>query len=169
MDYLKSPKTNSSKVNIRFLVNETLQKGSLIDRKIDGSNTLLHLSVEYDLSDCVQKLLSSGANGGIINGDGFTAKDIAMNNGNQILLQMLGRREDYGKHLQLCESNSNKKSPSKQSKQQFVNSHVGSTGDNKILPLTIGAVYEDYLDWTDSKRCVRLKVCWHVFYTHHGL
>ena len=134
-------KSNSSKVNIRFLVNETLHKGTFIDRKIDGSNTLLHLAVEYDLADCVVKLLSSGASSRLTNSLGLTAKDIALNNGNQNLIQILGRREDYGNHLQHC------------------GSQHSTQSEQKILPLTIGAVYEDYFDWTDTKRCQRLKVC----------
>ncbi len=148
-------KTNSSKVNVRFLVNETLQKGTLIDRKIDGSNTLLHLAVEYDLVECVVKLLSSGANSNIVNSNGYTAKDIALNNGNQIMMQILGRREDYKNHLQLCHPSDLLDSANIQWPRS---AHSPRGGEPRLTPLTLGAVYEDYLDWTDSKRCLRLKV-----------
>ncbi len=161
MKISKPSKINTSKVNIRFLVNETLHKGSHIDRKIDGSNTLLHLAVEYDLLDCVLKLLSSGANSNTLNANGHSPHDIALNNGNQILLQVLGRREDYGKHLKFLEPSSDERSTSKPNiahKELTVNVSTEFDNDAKVLLFRIGAVYEDYLDWSDSKRCQRLKV-----------
>ena len=30
--------------------------------------------------------------------------------------------------------------------------------DAKMVPLLIGTIYEDYMDWTDSQRCNHLQV-----------
>ncbi len=147
-------RNNSIKVSIKSLINETLHKGSHIDRKVDGSNTLLHLAVEHDLLDCVVKLLSSGANSNILNLSGHSAKDIALHNGNQILLQVLGRREEYGNHLMVLDPNIKSELPLKVSQAD----NALHNSDARLLTLRIGAVYEDYLDWSDSKRCQRLKV-----------
>lgn len=144
------------------MVKETVRKGVDIDRPVIGSTTLLHLAIQNDLLDCVVKLLSSGADANLPNEDGATARDIALDNGNQIVLQVLSRREEYTMHLQLFNRCTDISMSTGSSMDHFsalasIDSDVCTT-DLKMVPLTIGAVYEDYFDWTDSQRCNHLQV-----------
>lgn len=152
----------SGSFDIRAMVKDTIRKGVDIDRPVVGTSTLLHLAIQNDLLDCVVKLLSSGADANLTNEDGATARDIALDNGNQIVLQVLSRREEYTMHLQLFNrcadvSSSNGSSMDHFSVLASIDPELCTT-DLKMVPLTIGAVYEDYFDWTDSQRCNHLQV-----------
>lgn len=147
---------------MRAMVKDTIRTGKDIDRHVKGSNTLLHLAVKWDLVDCVVKLLSSGADANLTNEDGYTARDIAVDNGNQILQQVLSRREEYTMHLRLfnrcTEASSNNSGIDQYQVLSAVDVADEDSTDLKMVPLCIGAVYDDYLDWTDSQRCVHLQV-----------
>jgi hypothetical protein len=148
-------------MDIRAMIKDTIRKGKDIDRTIDGSNTLLHLAVQKDLVDCVVKLMSSGADANIVNQDGATARDLAIDNGNQVLLQVLSRREEYTMHLRLFNRCTDVSSSGSGMDHFLVLSSLdpdSCTTDAKMVPLCIGAVYEDYIDWSDSQRCAHLQV-----------
>ena len=62
----------------------------------DKGNTLLHLSVMHDLPECVVKLLAAGADPkGPLNSEACSPEDLALDAGNQQLLQILDRRGDF--------------------------------------------------------------------------
>eukprot|EP00428_Durinskia_dybowskii_P062031 CAMPEP_0170381628 /NCGR_PEP_ID=MMETSP0117_2-20130122/14512_1 /TAXON_ID=400756 /ORGANISM="Durinskia baltica, Strain CSIRO CS-38" /LENGTH=1472 /DNA_ID=CAMNT_0010637215 /DNA_START=229 /DNA_END=4647 /DNA_ORIENTATION=+ len=150
----------SEALDIRAMVKDTIKTGKDIDRHIYGTNTLLHLAVENDLVDCVVKLLSSGADSNLENEEGFTARDLAIENGNQILLQVLSRRDEYTMHLQLFNRYTDVSSSASGMDQYLALSALDPEScptDTKMVPLSIGAVYEDYIDWTDSQRCNHLQ------------
>ena len=148
-------------MDIRAMVRDTIKCGKDIDRCVDGSNTLLHLAIQNNLVDCVVKLLSSGADANLLNEDGYTARDLALENGNQILLQVLSRREEYTVHLRLFDRSTDISS-STSGMDSFnilasLDPDIIAT-DAKMVPLLIGTIYEDYMDWTDSQRCNHLQV-----------
>lgn len=148
----------SRDIELRALVKETIRSGRNIDTRFSNSNTLLHLAVENDLQDCVVKLLSSGADATLRNDNGMTPRDLALDNGNQILLQILSRREEYTLHLQLFNKSSEMSFSSNMDHFQLLASIDESSTNSKMVPLKIGIIYEDYMDWTDSQRCMNLQV-----------
>jgi hypothetical protein len=161
MTSIKAPSNLAEVMDIRAMIKDTIRTGKDIDRLVDGSNTLLHLAVKKDLVDCVVKLLSSGADANIVNEEGHTARDIAIDNGNQVLLQVLSRREEYTMHLRLfnrCTDISSSNSNLEQFQVLSAVEQDGAATDSKMVPLSIGAVFEDYIDWTDSQRCTHLQV-----------
>jgi hypothetical protein len=173
MAYVISSAFYAENIDIRSMVKETIKKGLHIDRLVDGSNTLLHLAVQNDLLDCVVKLLSAGAAANIPNGDGLTARDLALDNGNQILLQVLGRREEYTLHLRLFNRSSGELSSENSNNTNTGLDHLQilasieadmQCASARMIPLSVGAVYDDYLDWTDSQRCSNLQVCFMIVF-----
>lgn len=64
-------------------------------RKNEDCNTLLHFAVSFGLYDDVVQILNLGASLTRRNKCGWTPKDIAVEQGDQIMLQMLGRRDKY--------------------------------------------------------------------------
>jgi hypothetical protein len=184
-----SNNNSTSKQQVRTFVLHVIHSGQVLNHKYGNrQNTLLHLAVLYDLQDCVEKLLSAGANPSEKNGDSQTPSDIAVDNGNQVILQMLNRREEYRKHLQIGDTSdrhlhadtthevdsyresivdrqSLMSSSSSRLLEDSINVSTKSikplrpVEDNtKITPMVLGAVYEDYCDWTISTRCFHLKV-----------
>lgn len=144
---------------IRCLVREATINSSKVDNLVDGSNTLLHLAVKNDLPDCVATLLSSGADAYLPNNEGFSPIDCALDSGNQVLLQILSRRDDHGFHSQFFSKNfevTRNVDGLDSSRQTIVDPEVSD--ENKMLLLSFGAIYEDYIDWTDSQRCINLQV-----------
>eukprot|EP01038_Epipyxis_sp_PR26KG_P007654 gene7654-10417_t len=132
------------------LVNQSLQRGYLIDKSIDKhDNSLLHYAVEYDLKECVSNLLSAGADTSLKNKYEISPIDVALSNGNQILLQLLSRRDNYRRRL-LRISKPSQSVDSADSVSCMVN-------DSNMLVLNLGNIYDDYSDWTDFKRCFHLK------------
>jgi hypothetical protein len=145
-----------SKAQVENLVSEAILWKASIDFLPDGCNTLLHLAVEHDLFECVMRLLSAGANINALNSLGLKPKDIAIINGNQILLQMLTRREDYGKFLSFLDEPDHS-DISMGAEGPNVSKYL-ATCEPRMLQLTFGTIYEDYFDWTDFKRCFHLRV-----------
>jgi len=157
----------SPTVDIRSLVDAAIHKGGAsIDQYIDESSTLLHLAIQNDLIDCVIQLISAGADINIPNSDGLTPRDVALDNGNQIMLQVISRREEC--MMQMF----NRK---KQKKQGLLSnpSLAADRGDGtsdylegeedrhaKMMPHVLNScsIYEDYLDWTDYQRRLHLQV-----------
>ena len=70
---------------------DSIYSGTLIDMKSKEGNTLLHLAVRFDLEKEVAKLLYFGANIMVKNNDGLSAKDIALESANQVMIQLLNR------------------------------------------------------------------------------
>ena len=148
----------SPTIDIRSLVNTAInERGPNIDKYVDDSNTLLHLAIKNDLVDCAIQLISAGADITIQNMDGMTPRDVALDSGNQVMLQVISRREEY------MMQTFNRKKHSRSA--MVVDKHDDSLdddGDNdsKIMPLVLNscAIYEDYFDWTDHQRCLHLQV-----------
>lgn len=144
-----------SKMDIRTMVTDAIRRGVDIDRPVEGSNTLLHLAVQMNLCKSVGKLLSAGADPRKENDEGQTAGSIALDNGNQMILQALSLRDEYTVHLRLF------------NRAQDVSSSRGSMASiaselctivSKMIPISMPVPYEDYMDWTDSQRCRNLQV-----------
>lgn len=180
---------NASKQQVYTFVMHAIHNGQALHHKYGHhQNTLLHLAVLHDLNDCVEKLLSAGANPSERNAHSQTPSDLAIENGNQLILQMLNRREEYRNYLLMgsatntdvvssYEVDSNRDSLLERqsfmsmasTKQSAINdSHLHNSpkskiyqaveDNTKIIPLSLGAVYEDYCDWNNSSRCFHLKV-----------
>lgn len=141
-------KAFTSKTQLKLKINEAIYNGTSLDNRVDQEgNTLLHLAVLNEVQESVVKLLSSGADPNDKNELGYSAIDLALDNGHQILYQLLTRREEYRKHLHTPDTE---------------DSNV-ITENNKFLPLSFGMIYEDYTDWYDSDRYKHLKVLYHFF------
>ena len=145
-----------SKAEVEDLVSEAILWKTSIDYLPNGNSTLLHLAVEHDLVECVVRLLSAGANIHAVDSAGYKPKDIALINGNQILLQVLTRREDYGKFLSFLD-NAHGSTAAADSTGSNLNRYL-EICEPKMLQLTFGTIYDDFFDWTDFKRCFHLRV-----------
>jgi ankyrin repeat protein len=132
-----------SDTECRRLVQEAISNGSVLDVPIDKEgDTMLHLSVIKDLHDCVSRLLSAGANSRELNFMNVTPIDLALDGGNQALLQLFNRREEYKRHA-------------------FSMSPVNLpnlSSNDELSCFTTGIIYQDYCDWTDTERGRRLQV-----------
>jgi hypothetical protein len=140
----------SSGKEISFKIEEVLRFGLPIDQIVDGSNTLLHLSVIHGLSEAVLKLLIAWANPLIENKYGESCVDIAKRTGNQSVLHLLSRRLFVYRRLEeQCLSSGG-----------VFSCPLERDGGDLIsfTPLTLGLVYDDYIDWTPQMRIVRTKV-----------
>lgn len=173
-----SSKHNSSyvispTVDIRSLVDAAIHEGGAsIDQYIDESSccTLLHLAIQNDLIDCAIHLISAGADINIPNSDGLTPRDVALDNGNQIMLQVISRREECMMQM----FNRKKRKKKKQGLLtiptvladrwdrtiDYLEEEEDDDGDTKMMPLVLNSctIYEDYLDWTDYQRRLHLQV-----------
>ena len=94
----------------------------------DNGNSLLHLCVSHNLLDCVISLIFAGANLHTPNSDGLSALDLALENGNQVLIQLIDLAEEYKLFVQATsDSNSNSSDKS----QYFGDTkNEGSTNNN---------------------------------------
>ena len=165
---IESKRTESATKNaIREIVNSGL---SLNDQFSDG-NSLLHLAVAHSLHDEVQQLINIGVNIHLRNGDNITPVDIALENGDQAILQLLNHRHELQKYLLA-------KYPiimSKYSKHYgYLTSDVrsGKVVVNNVpwVGLKSDIVFEDYMDWSDKIKLQRVQVCnvAHVYLLMHG-
>ena len=140
----------SSGKEISFKIEEILRFGLPIDQIVDGSNSLLHLSVIHGLSEAVSMLLTAWANPLIENKCGESCMDIAERTGNQSVLQLLNRRLSVYQRLE---------EQCLPSARVFSRPPERDSGDLiSFTPLTLGLVYDDYIDWTPQMRIVRTKV-----------
>jgi hypothetical protein len=168
IEALHDYQTQENARNFRVLLRRVLSGGHSIDMKMNNDQSLLHHAVSLDLVKEVIKILNCGA---ILmeNKYGKTPLDIALERGNQIILQILNRSADYQNYIKekFCDVSlpkvrliSNRKSDimadtifgqhkygwsqyeldKKTNKLVQCNSHMRSV------------VYDDYLDWTDSQR-----------------
>lgn len=176
---------NNSKQQVRNVVMHVVHNGQSLNQKYDpNQNSLLHLAVMHELEDCVDKLLSAGANPCEKNCIGQTPSDIAIELGNQILLQKLNRREDYWNYLQTggyrhLETNISSYGDIESCQDSIIDRQSllssattkllvdrnyaaessGTVDDHlKIVPLAVSSVFEDYCDWNSTTRCFHLKV-----------
>ena len=138
------------------MVTDAIRRGVDIDRPVEGTNTLLHIAVQMNLCKSVGKLLSAGADPRKENENGDTAYSIALDNGNQMVLQALSLRDEYTVHLRLF------------NRAQDISNSRGSMASvaselcsivSKMVPINMPVPFEDYMDWTDSQRCRNLQVC----------
>lgn len=145
---------------VKLMVENALRRGLNLDNPIDShKNSLLHLCVIYDLDDCMKKLLQSGADPQVYDIHGFSPLDIAVELGNQILCYQISRRIEYIDHVRNYYAQQN------ESFGAFLSNDT-EVEDN-YLPFIVGAIYEDYLDWTPSAKAQHLKVCIFVKMNHH--
>eukprot|EP01032_Pedospumella_encystans_P011145 gene11145-12983_t len=141
-------------MDIRTMVTDAIRRGVDIDRPVEGTNTLLHIAVQMNLCKSVGKLLSAGADPRKENENGDTAYSIALDNGNQMVLQALSLRDEYTVHLRLF------------NRAQDISNSRGSMASvaselcsivSKMVPINMPVPFEDYMDWTDSQRCRNLQ------------
>lgn len=136
--------------DIRRMTQEAISSGIGLDKThLKGGNTLLHQSVRQDLQDCLVKLLSAGANPNVTNQKGETPYDIALENGNQIAMHLLGRREEY-------------------KRQVFQDQDIASPWqefslDGCLSTVFLQVLYDDYMDWTDATKINHLYVSIIIF------
>ena len=173
---------------IKYITANIYSVGVAIDaplrcRDNEDGNSLLHFAVMYELYDDVEQILNLGGSSTRKNTCGLSPKDIAVDQGNQIMIQMLGRRDKYRKqHLERTDSTGSDNdvyTPTKVVEQSELTCNIkccfdsraissSSCGsepfnfaetDDKVLEWRYDAedVHEDYLDWTDSTRAKRLQ------------
>ncbi len=84
---------NSSRTaeNFQILLHEVLNRGQSIDLQFKNGYTLLHYAVKYNLEEDSKKLLHAGASCSLNNKSGKTPIDLAIENGNQVILHLLAR------------------------------------------------------------------------------
>lgn len=140
----RAAKGNYNANEVRRMTQDAISSGIGLDqRDLKGGNTLLHESVLLDLQDCIVKLLSAGANPNVLNLRGERPYDIALDNGNQIAMHLLNRREEY-------------------KRQVFQDQEISSPwqdfsldGSNTVF---LQVIYEDYWDWSDTTKINHLHV-----------
>jgi hypothetical protein len=160
--------------NFRTLLRRVLSGGHSIDMKMNKDQTLLHHAVSLDLVKEVIKILNCGA---IVmeNKYGKTPLDVALERGNQIILQILNRSAEYQNYIKekfgdTCLPKvrlvSNAKSDvmtdtifgqhkygwSQYELDKKTNKLVQSHSHMRSV------VYDEYLDWTDSQRATNQQV-----------
>lgn len=160
--------------NFRILLRCVLSGGHSIDLKMNNGQTLLHHAVSLDLVKEVIKILNCGAIL-MVNKYDKTPLDIAIERGNQIILQILNRSADYQNYLRDKFSNSNL--PKVRLASNRENDSLSETvfGQHKYgwseytLDKTTNrlvqrssymrsVVHDDYLDWTGSHRAKHQQV-----------
>ena len=80
-----------------YSVGVTALDAPLRCKENEDGNTLLHFAVMFGLYSDVEQILNLGASSSRKNKYGLTPKDIAVDQGDQIMIQMLGRRDKYRK------------------------------------------------------------------------
>lgn len=129
---------------IRRMTHDAISSGAGLDQTdFRGGNTLLHEAVQNDLEDCVIKLLSAGADPNVKNAKGETPFDIALDGGNQLLMHLLSRREEYRRQVYHGHDPSS-------SWQNFAIDGVNT--------VSLQVIYEDYWDWSDTTKIHHLYV-----------
>jgi ankyrin repeat protein len=108
--------------------------------------TLLHYAVEFSLQTEVIQLLIAGCNTTIKNNKNLTAEDLAIENGNQQLIQFFQRFTKYRNKFNISHSITYDET-------LFTNHH-----HHNIVGLTLGCVYDDYIDWNNTTRTRHLQV-----------
>lgn len=152
-----------SKSNLNNLLTEVLRRGYAIDFELKNGQTLLHHAVSLNMERETVQLLRSGAQI-LKNKYGKTPIDLALERGNQTILQLLRRSADYHKYIcsKYSESGYNRiKTHSYEGGDAFGASKYAWTpllDRNAEVTLwsssyRLGEVYEDYLDWSDSQKC----------------
>mmetsp|Transcript_10849 Transcript_10849/g.17791 ORF Transcript_10849/g.17791 Transcript_10849/m.17791 type:complete len:1494 (+) Transcript_10849:164-4645(+) len=156
--------------NFRVLLRQVLSGGHSIDMKMSNGQTLLHHAVSHDLVKEVIQILNCGA---ILVENKYekTPLDIALERGNQIILQILHRSADYQNYVKekfgddslpkVRLISSNKKGEASTTDSIF-GQHKYSWSQyeldrkaNKLVHSNShirSVVYDDYLDWTDGQR-----------------
>lgn len=165
--------------NFRTLLRRVLNGGHSIDMKMANDQTLLHHAVSLDLVKEVLRILNCGA---ILveNKYGKTPLDVALERGNQILLQVLNRSADYQNYVK--EKFGDTTLP--KVRMAYSNRKIDSTADtifgqhkygwsqyeldrktNKLVQSNSHmrcVVYDDYLDWTGSQKAKHQEVRHHI-------
>ena len=152
--------------NFRFLLEEVLRRGYAIDIELKNGQTLLHHAVSLNMEREAVQLLRSGAQI-MTNKYGKTPIDLALERGNQIMIQLLKRSADYHKYIRKKYADSTldrRVATSADGGEAFGASKYAWThllDRNSDVTLwgpcyRLGEVYEDYLDWTDGQRAAYL-------------
>ena len=175
---LKEYLSNETKESFQSLLQIVLNEGYTIDFELKGGSTLLHHSVSLNLTNETVLILNYG--GRILkNNQNKTPIDIAIERGNQFLLQLLRRSNDYYNYL---------KSKNNLNFVARVLSSSSETTENLIYGVCkyawsptyylvnnsnepnlwgpsfrLGEIYEDYLDWNDAKLVEHLRVFIYLF------
>ena len=163
---LKTYTEEETKENFRVLLEEVLHRGYAIDFELKNKQTLLHHAVSLNMEREAVQLLRSGAQI-MKNKFSKTPIDIALERGNQIMIQILKRSADYHRYIQTKYSESGfdrMLSTSVDGGEAFGASKYAWTpllDRNTDVTLwgpcyRLGEVYEDYLDWTDGQRAAYL-------------
>ena len=162
------PSINSplSPESVKLLVESAHSRGLQIDSPVDEQgNTLLHRAIEFGLHSEVNQLLALGANYMVCNALNVSSKELAIEMGDQITIQMLSRRDNYRRnvHRRSVERLYGARSISNCSQGSDITGHTGLNPyievDAKVLDwrYDVSDVYEDYLDWNDTTRAKRLQ------------
>ena len=140
-------------------IREVLNSGLSVNDQFSDGNSLLHLAVAHSLHEEVQKLIAIGVNIHLINRDNLTPLDIALEMGDQVILQLLNHRHELQKYLLA-------KYPiimSKYSKHYgYLAAVEAKPGRVMSIPWTglkPDTVFEDYMEWTDKTKLLRVQVC----------
>jgi hypothetical protein len=152
-----------NKANFHELLTEVLRRGYAIDFELKNGQTLLHHAVSLNMERETVQLLRSGAQI-LCNKYGKSPIDLALERGNQTMLQLLKRSADYHKYIgaKYSEAGYNRaKTFSYEGGDAFGASKYAWTpllDRNSEVTLwgssyRLGEVYEDYLDWSDSQKC----------------
>ena len=152
-----------SVVALRAKIVEFLKSGHYIDSIVDDNgNSLLHLVMEHDFDDdsILWSLLSRGPHMNIANHDGFTPFETALENGNQCYMQVFQKVLSFRKYLRNA---ANYKRPRDLDCPPCI--AWTDTLDTDLLPMELqhtrfllGAVHEDYLDWSEDTTYAHQKV-----------
>lgn len=168
LESLNNYQSHETVKNFQVLLSRVLSGGHPIDMKLNRGQTLLHHAVSLDLVKEVLKILNCGA---ILmkNKYGKTPLDIAVERGNQIILQILNRSAEYQNYIKGKFSDSslpsvhlgaNRKSDAMsdtifgQHKFGWTQFELDEKNDQVVQrnSHTRSIVYDDYLDWTGSQR-----------------
>ena len=171
---LNAYETNENVKNFRNLLSCVLSGGHSVDLQMRKNQTLLHHAVSLDLVKEAIKILNCGA---MLteNKYGKTPLDIALERGNQIMLQILNRSAEYQNYIKAKFKElslpsvrllSNRKSDTMAD--TIIGQHKYGWSryelDEKTNKLVLSqshlrsVVYDDYLDWTDSQRATHQEV-----------
>lgn len=163
---------------VKEAINEFLICGHSVNEQFNDGATLLHMAVAYDMFNEVQQLLQAGARSNIKNGCGESARDIALESGNQILLQLLYKHrgsavqlsstsEPVGKSRDRLWSANTNKSESSDSASSAVPLYDRPILDMDKLQylqhslscdMKLSALFDDYLDWNEQIKRQKLQV-----------
>ena len=145
---------------IREVLDEFVLSKVTVNQRIrfnNLGNTLLHFVVQFSMVTEAKQLLYAGARADIRNYAGLTPKDIAFDNGDQLLMQILSRLESYCEQIEYVRSIT------------LFNESVAIDTDGVDVPpfrkmeecnigIAFGTVYENYVDWTELQRQQNLDV-----------